>query len=79
MRLHGHIVLTWWHANVLPFRKLPCHLEKEKKSKSKCPTPLIKSGLGGFTHLSWVILAKNSDSSMLAHMEGHEGNLPVGT
>jgi hypothetical protein len=29
--------------------------------------------------LSRVILAENSDVSMLAHMEGHEENLLVGT
>jgi hypothetical protein len=41
--------------------------------------PLIKSGTGGFTRLSWVILPKNLDSSMLAHKKACEGNLPVGT
>jgi hypothetical protein len=41
--------------------------------------PKIKSGPSGFTHLSLVILVENSDSSMLAHMMGHEGILPVGT
>jgi hypothetical protein len=41
--------------------------------------PLIKSGPGGFTHLSWVILAENPDGSMPAHTKGHEGNLPVGS
>jgi hypothetical protein len=41
--------------------------------------PLIKSGSGGFTHLSWVILAENSDGSMLAHMKGRKGNLPIRT
>jgi hypothetical protein len=43
------------------------------------PPPPIKSGLGGFTCLSWVILAENLDDLMLAHIEGREGNLPVGT
>jgi hypothetical protein len=40
---------------------------------------LIKCRPGGFTRLFWVILAKNPDGSMPAHMKGHEGNLPVGT
>jgi hypothetical protein len=30
----------------------------------------IKTGPGGFTHLSRVILAENPDSSMPAHMKG---------
>jgi hypothetical protein len=39
----------------------------------------IKSGPSGFTRLSRVILAKNLDDLMPAHMEGHEGNLPIET
>jgi hypothetical protein len=42
------------------------------------PLP-VKSGLGGFTRLSQVILAKSPDGSMPAHTKGHEGNLPVET
>jgi hypothetical protein len=41
--------------------------------------PSIKSGIGGFTRLSRVILAENLDGSMPAHIEGREGNLSVGT
>jgi hypothetical protein len=41
--------------------------------------PLIKSGPGGFSHLSRVILVENSDGLMPAHIEGHEVNLPVKT
>jgi hypothetical protein len=43
------------------------------------PPPPIKSKLGGFKLLPWVILAENPDGSVLAHMKGHEGNLLVGT
>jgi hypothetical protein len=43
------------------------------------PPPAIKSRPGGFTHLSWVILAENQDSSMLGHTKGREENLPVMT
>jgi hypothetical protein len=41
--------------------------------------PPVKSGLGGFTRLSRVIPVKNMDGSVLAHMKGHEGNLPIVT
>jgi hypothetical protein len=35
VKLCGHDILLWWCANVLPCRKLPCDLEKEKDNKSK--------------------------------------------
>jgi hypothetical protein len=35
MRFHRHDIPKWWSANVLPCRKLPCHLEKEKENESK--------------------------------------------
>jgi hypothetical protein len=40
---------------------------------------MVKSGLGGFTHLSQVIQVENPDDSMLAHMKGRDGNLLVRT
>jgi hypothetical protein len=41
--------------------------------------PPVKFRLGGFTQLSRIILAENSDGSVPAHMKGREGNLMVGT
>jgi hypothetical protein len=41
--------------------------------------PPINTGLGGFTHLSWVILTEIPDGSMPTHTKGREGNLPVRT
>jgi hypothetical protein len=41
--------------------------------------PPVKFGPGGFTRLSLIILAKNPDDSVPAHMKGREGNLSVKT
>jgi hypothetical protein len=40
---------------------------------------MVKSGLGGFTRLSRIILEKIPDGSMPVHTKGREGNLSVGT
>jgi hypothetical protein len=34
VRLRRHGIPTWWCMNVLPFHKLPCHLEKERRKVS---------------------------------------------
>jgi hypothetical protein len=39
----------------------------------------MKFGPGGFTRLSWVFQAENTDGLMPAHTEGHDRNLFVGT
>jgi hypothetical protein len=65
-----------------PFRgesqlgQVPLHRIRQRANASP-PPPQIKSGPGGFTLLSRVVLAENPDGSMPGHMEGHEANLLV--